>query len=146
METVRTVLKSKQALPEVKPKQVTPQIKFTQKQNYLYLKAILGVKGISQELQQHLSEEQKFEIDKEARKVQKFLNVWKQELCIERTNNLFKRFFPNTLFTKTLTDKFSNPDPKFFNTLNWKELGISKPVIAQKLIENGYLPQNFYQL
>ena len=146
METVRVKLQGTHSLPEIKQKEVKPQIKFNQKQNYLYLKAILGVKGISQDLQNHLSEEQKYEIEKECRKVQKFLNIWKQEVCIEYTNRLFTTYFPKTAFTQALISKFGNPDPKTFNTLDWKELGISKPMIAQKLIENGYLPQNFYQL
>lgn len=146
MQTLRTVLKASKALPEIKPKQVTPQFKLNQKQNYLYLKAILGVKGIPKDLIEHLSEEQKYEIDKEARKVQKFLNIWKQELCIDYTNKLFLKYFPNTMFTKDLITKFNKPDPKSFNTLNWKELGVSKAIIAKKLIENGFLPENFYQL
>ncbi len=146
METVRVRLKTTQSIPEVKLKEVKPQIKFTQKQNYLYLKAMLGVKGISKDLQQHLSEEQKYEIEKECRKVQRFLNIWKQELCIEYTNKLFLTFFPKTLFTQVLVSRYSNPDPKTFNTMDWKELKITKPLIAQKLVEKGYLPQNFYQL
>jgi len=147
METVRVKLKGTQSLPaQIKPKEVTPQIIFTPKQNYLYRKAILGVKGIPRDLQNHLSEEQKYEIDKESRKVQKFLNIWKQEVCIEYTNKLFTTFFPNTDFTKALVNRFGNPDPKTFNTLDWKDLKISKLLIAQKLIKCGYLPPNFYQL
>lgn len=146
METVSSTLRRTSTVPEVKPKEIVPEIIFNRKQNYLYRKAIIGVKGIPKGLLVHLSEEDKYEIDRFSRKVQRFLNIWKQEICIECTNNLFKKYFPNTNFTKSLISKFNNPDPKYFNTLDWKELGISKLLIADKLIQNGYLPENFYEL
>lgn len=146
MNQTLSKVKDLSTAPQLQPKQVEPQIFFSVKQNYLYRKAMLGVKGVPKDLQEHLSQEQKLEIDSFARKVQRALNIWKQEICIARTNNLFTRFFPRTEFTKTLLGKFSNPDPKFFNVLDWKELGIDKPMIAKKLIENGYLPSNFNEL
>lgn len=146
MQTTLSKVGNLTKAPQLQPKQVEPQVIFSVKQNYLYRKAMLGVKGIPKDLQKHLSHEQQLEIDRMARQVQRALNIWKQEICIAKTNNLFTRFFPKTDFTKALIGKFNIPDPKFFNTLDWKELRIDKLMIAKKLIEIGYLPQNFNEL
>lgn len=120
--------------------------KFNETQNYLYRKLIMGVNGIPKNLHDNLSCEHKKEIEKRASKVQKLLNLWKQELCIKKTNNLFESLFPNTEFTKQLTQKFNIPYLGYTNTLDFKVLGITKQNIIKKLIENGYLPTNFYEL
>jgi hypothetical protein len=120
--------------------------KLTEIQNYLYRKAIMGLKGIPPNLINKLSYEQKRDIERLAKKVQRILNIWKQEICINRTNTIFKELFPNTLFTNTLINDFSKPDIKYFNTLDFKVLGIKKEDIIAKLIENHCLPLNFYEL
>lgn len=129
--------------------QISPQkdyFRLSKQQNYLYRKAIMGMKGVPNDLRLKLSHEQVREIEREARKVQKFLNLWKQELTISKSNALFQQLFPNTEFTRQLVEKYSKPSPKFCNTLEFEQLGVNKPMIIAKLIENKYLPNHFYEI
>lgn len=145
MQTLREALKQANLVETTKParvKEITPTIK----QNYLYRKALMGMKGIPEDISKKLSPEQIREIEQTNRRVQRMLNIWKQELCIQCTNNLFTSLFPDTEFTKVLVKKYSSTSTNCFNTLDFKQLGIQKHVIIQKLIEHGYLPQNFYEL
>lgn len=131
----------KQAIPVVNEDYL-----FSPRQNYLYRKAMRGLKGMSMVQLARLSDEQKSEIETNARRVQKFLNLWKQAVCIKITNKIFLELFPNNKFTMELIENFSTPFTGYFNTLDFKILGITKSDIIKQLIENNYLPQNFYEL
>ena len=145
MSTIRT-LKDFGDLKIKTVKKPVQKYKFSNTQNYLYRKAIMGLNGIPEDLVHNMADEHKREICNLARKVQRFLNIWKQEICIEKTNNLFLELFGNTDFTKDLIEDHSMPYPKYFNTLDFKVLGITKEVIIEKLIKEEYLSSNFHDL
>jgi hypothetical protein len=146
MTTVKTLLD----LGTIKLPEITVtapvQHEYSERQNYLYKKAMNGLKGVPYELINRLTYPDKKSIEKTTKKVQRLLNIWKQKICIEKTNCLFKELFPNTEFTQTLTEKFNNPDPGYFNTLDFKTVGITKEMIINELIKNGYLPVDYYKL
>lgn len=118
----------------------------TWKQNYLYKKAILGMEGVPVDIVPKLSPEQVKEIIREHNRVQRFLNEWKQEICSIKSNNLLEKLFPNSRFVKQLVTDYSKPHCKFTNTLSFKDLGVNKEMIIDKLIEKEFLPGNFYEL
>ena len=51
------------------------------------------------------------------------LNIWKQELCANIVNDLFKALFPKSSITKELNEEYANViDPTFKNFINFKEI------------------------
>jgi len=59
------------------------------------------------------------------------------------TNTLFTGMFPNNNITRDLVEG-SCVDPAFKNTIPFKDLGITKDQIVEKLMESGILPIDFY--
>ena len=92
-----------------------------------------------------MSEAKKERVKKMQRRCQFVLNQWKQEMMISFSNSLFSHFFKNHPFLNPFWEQ-TEPDPKFVCTLDFKDLGIRKEQIVNKLIETGILPINFYQI
>lgn len=120
---------------------------FNAYQNFLYKRAMFGLSVYSQEELQKMNKEKKKRIQKVHNRCQQVLNLWKQQLCNAYTNKLFESFFPSRpeakLFFVTHKDSV---DPEFTNTLSFKDMGIKKEHIVQKLIYEGVLPRDFYKL
>ena len=120
---------------------------FNAYQNFLYKRAMYGLSVYSSEELERMRPEKKARIKKVHFRCQQVLNIWKQQICNEFTNKLLMRLFPNRalaqLFFVTHKDVI---DPGFMNTLNFKDLGISKKQIVDKLIIEGVLPKDFYSL
>lgn len=114
-------------------------------QNFLYKRAVMGLKIYSPQELSSMSEDKKKKILKAHRRVQRILNVYKQEATNVITNNLFKRLFPNSPITEAL-EKMTDTDEAFVNKLEFKSLGISKKQVIDKLICEKVLPKNFYEL
>ena len=114
-------------------------------QNFLYKRAVMGLKIYSPHELSSMSEDKKKRILKTNRRVQRILNVYKQEATNAITNNLFKRLFPNSPITKAL-EQMTDTDDTFVNKLEFKALGISKKQVIDKLICEKVLPKNFYEL
>lgn len=120
---------------------------FNNYQNKLYKEALFGISNYSQEEIKKLSYQEQNRIVKANRKAQSVLNIWKQELCNDIINSLFKKLFPNSPVTKELTEEFGNiVDSNYKNFLTFKQLGVSKKEIVIKLIKNDVLPKNFFEL
>lgn len=117
---------------------------FSKTQNEMYKKVLCGLNGIDEGTLKSMTQEDKRAIKKRHSKAQYVLNVWKQELSAEIVNNLVKTLFPKSRF---FADSFGTyTDPSYFNTLQFKDLGISKVQIVNKLIKEGLLPEYFYQI
>ena len=108
---------------------------------------MFGLSVYSKEELLTMNADKKKRIQKVHIRCQSVLNIWKQQICNEFTNKLLMRLFPKTalaqLFFVTHKDVI---DPGFMNTLNFKDLGISKTQIVDKLIVEGVLPKDFYSL
>jgi hypothetical protein len=126
-----------------------------------------------------MNSSKKAKIFKKNKLTQTILNLWKQEIMLNKTNGL-AAFVDNELvsftkqhkngpcaapnsFTKELSIKKNGPlpeifttaalkkllsveikpDPKFICTLSFKDLGITKTDIINKLIKENLLPVNF---
>ena len=120
---------------------------FNSYQNKLYKEALFGISNYTQEEIKKLSYQEQNRIVKANRKAQSVLNIWKQELCNNIINSLFKKLFPNSPVTKELTGEFGNVvDASYKNFLTFKQLGVSKKEIVYKLIKHDVLPKNFFEL
>lgn len=114
-------------------------------QNFLYKRALFGLNMYEKEELVTMSEAKRERITKLQRRCQFVLNRWKQEIIITFSNSLFACFFKDHPFLKPFWEQ-TEPDPKFVCTLDFKDLGIKKQDIVDKLIETGILPINFYQI
>jgi len=120
---------------------------FTAYQNFLYKRCLYGVGVYDKEELQTMNADKRKRIEKVNKRCQFVLNMWKQELCNEYTNRIFQTFFPKTEIGKFFFIKHKNTvDPGFTNTLSFKDMGISKKQIVEKLILEGVLPKNFHDL
>lgn len=119
---------------------------FNEYQNFLYKRALMGLKIYSPEELSSMKEDKKARIKKIYSKTQKVLNVYKQEVVNRLTNNIFTKLFPTSPVTQALVNELTFTDSDFVNTLNFKVLNISKSDIIEQLINNRILPKNFYEL
>jgi len=119
---------------------------YNQYQNFLYKRALFGLKMYSPEEIAQMTAERKSRIVKLHRRAQKILNVYKQEVVNQFTNNIFTKYFPNSSITKALTGELNFTDPEYINKMDFKFLGISKESVINKLIREKILPKNFYEL
>jgi len=119
---------------------------FNEYQNFLYKRAVIGLKIYSPEELSSMEDKKKKRIRKIHNRTQRVINIYKQEVVNRLTNNIFIKLFPNSPITKALTEDLCYTDPEFVNTLDMKALGITKRNIIDKLIESNILPKNFYEL
>lgn len=118
---------------------------YSQVQNFLYKRAMIGLSIYNQQEIKEMHWEKRKRIRKVHKRAQRILNTWKQEVMIQATNLFFMNLFPNNNITKELVEG-SEPDPAFKNTLDFKDLGITKDMIVEKLVGEGVLPPDFHSL
>ena len=82
------------------------------------------------------------------KRAQHELNLWKQEKVIANTNIIFGIFNgkSSTFAQEMLAPEYSTPDPNFRCTTSFKDLGVEKKEIINKLVEKGVLPPDFHLL
>jgi hypothetical protein len=125
--------------------QVYDKDPFNPNQNFLYKRAMFGITMYTEAEQAEMSDAKKQRVIKAHRKTQFILNSWKQEIIIKFSNSLLGHFFKDHPFLNPFWEN-TDPDPKFVCTLSFKDLGINKKDIIDKLIDCGILPINFYQI
>jgi hypothetical protein len=118
---------------------------YSQYQNFLYKRALYGLRSLPAEEVEKMSKQKKIRIQKVNRRAQRVLNEAKQKRVITITNELFAKWFPDTKFTKFMFDNVETDD-KVRNTLNFKDLNIDKNQIISIFIEEGILSSNFLSL
>jgi len=125
--------------------QVYEQDPYNTSQNFLYKRAMFGLSVYTPEELSKMAEPKKRRIKKVHRKCQLVLNLWKQEISIGWTNEMFRHYFGEHPALKIFFDN-TETDPKFVNKLNFKDLNITKDMIVEKLYKAGILPPNFYSI
>lgn len=89
-----------------------------------------------------MNSSKKAKIFKKHKQAQVMLNLWKQELTNAITSKLLSSLFPkSTLIAELNAD--NSTSSKYINTLAFKDLGINKTDIINKLIQENFLPANF---
>lgn len=113
-------------------------------QNFLYNRAIKGLSIYTEEELHNMCEEKKKRIIKVQRKVQRIINLLKQEVTNHLANDLFIKIFPDTEFTKSLVHYYgTGGDENHINKLSFSFLKMNKKLIITRLIEKKMLPKNF---
>lgn len=120
---------------------------FNTQQNKLYKRLIYGVEAMTKSELVELSTAEIRQINREHRQAVKVLNAWKNQIVASYIDALFGQIFWHSSIAESMV-KFSKEDDyeDLENTLTFKELGLSKKEVASKLIENGLLPVDFFQI
>lgn len=129
--------------------------KYTSYQNLLYKRALFGLSVYKKEEVKMMYGQKRKRIKKVHAKTQVILNTWKQELTIQLTNPIFDFLIASGLdntenegglnFIRNMRD-CNHIDIELENTLSFRDLGISKDQIVDRLIEHRILPYNFREL
>ena len=120
---------------------------FNAYQNFLYKRALFGLSVYGEEELNKMHWDKKNRIQKVHKRAQDVLNSWKQELVNDWTSTILSKIFWHSKLVKDYKEKFaSNTDPSYISTVEFKELGVTKTQIIDKLIKEKILPSNFYQL
>ena len=118
---------------------------YTPYQNYLYKRALFGLNSLTEIEINTICNKKKQRINNVYKRAQVVLNNFKQQVTINYSNFIFKTLFPNSPITDFLITEVET-DEKFINTLNFKDLNISKDDIITIFIQEGILPKNFLSL
>lgn len=114
-------------------------------QQKLYAEVLYGIKAYEQTELMALSHKDILRITSIHRRVQHFLNRWKQEIMDSKVDNFLSKLFPNSPVAKAMTS-IKGYNRAYTASYSFKELGLSQETVANKLIEMGFLPKNFFQL
>lgn len=120
------------------------EIQFNSRQQRLFKRLLYGINSIPKPELATLSKEQTKVLIKKHRTAQKIINRLKNEVVAAKCDRVFKKFWNSDLAKEMLV--YSKKELNAPNTMTFKQLGISKSQIADKLVEHGLLPVNFYQL
>jgi hypothetical protein len=118
---------------------------YTPYQNYLYKRALFGLNSLTETEINTICNKKKQRINNVYKRAQVVLNNFKQQVTINYSNFIFKTLFPNSPITDFLITE-TETDDKFINTLNFKDLNISKDDIICIFMQEGILPKNFLSL
>jgi hypothetical protein len=119
---------------------------FNSYQNFLYKRALFGLKVYEDQEIAVMHEEKKKRIIKVYTRAQRILNTYKQELVNHKTNMMLSILFPNSPIIKELIEEHTYTDVKFINKISFKDLGVDKVNLVERLITDNILPKNFYTL
>lgn len=115
-------------------------------QEKLYAEAMYGLNFYTAEELKTMPAEKKRYVVVLYTRVQKVLNMWKQEIITKQVDHFFLTLFPNSPFTKFLVEN-EYYDKNLECTLTLRDLGItSEKFIAEKLVQSKLLPFNFFKL
>jgi hypothetical protein len=121
------------------------QDNFNSYQNYLYKRALYGLKGLPQEELEKMCSAKKKRVNNVFFRAQKLLNVYKHKLTKKYCDSFLLSLFPNSNLAKVLAS-VNDFEEEHLNTLSFKQLGIEKNDIANLFVEEGVLPKNFFEL
>jgi hypothetical protein len=118
---------------------------FNTTQKDLYQKIVYGFSAYTKEEILAMSKSKKYKVTVAYTKAHRILNRWKQEIVNEAVDVIFLRMFPKSVLAKQMVSE-KGYDDNLECTISFKDLGVSKKDIANKLIEFGLLPENFFNL
>jgi hypothetical protein len=117
---------------------------FTPYQNLLYRQLLFGYEAFNKQELASMSPQELKTIKFQYAKAQRVLNVYKQTILTKRLSALLVPIFHNSNLVKEFCSDFT--DKKFFCTVSFKDLNISKEDLVSLLITNRLLPNNFHAL
>ena len=118
---------------------------FNRVQQNLYGEVVYGLNVYTNAQIQQMPEHQKRAIIRRYTIAQRVINKFKQRVFQNLVDKFFMDLFPRSPFVKAFAEVDSY-DPKVIDRHTFKELGITQKDVADKLLEKGLLPKDFYQL
>lgn len=118
---------------------------FNSVQQFMYRRALYGLAVYEQHEISKMSRQEKFSIIKMQKKAQRVINIFKIDTINTQLRAFFGKYFHNSAFAKEFMDeKYTTYNDVC--KIQFKDLGINKHMIAQRLVENDVLPLDFFQL
>jgi hypothetical protein len=114
-------------------------------QNELYKRCLIGLDYYTPEELYAMNSAKKIKISKRHKAVQITLNLWKQEIVNMKANAILSAIFPNAPLITDITNDYDT-DPGYINKMTFKELGLTRENVIDKLICSNFLPRNFAAL
>lgn len=131
----------------VKYQKIDEEFKLNPKQKDLYAKVLYGFKAYTKEEIATMSEGMKINVTVTYTKAQRILRRWKQDITFSNLDRFLLSLFPKSPVIKAMCETTGHLDEvEKEDEISFKDLGINQQAIANKLIEVGLLPLNFYQL
>lgn len=124
--------------------QDSTEIQFNTRQQRMYKRLLYGTEAVSKSELATMTNDEAMALIKKHLKAQKIINRLKNEIVAASCDRIFKKFWNSDVAKEMLT--FSKRELDEPNNMTFTELGITKFHIADKLVEHGLLPVNFYQL
>lgn len=118
----------------------------TDYQIFLYNRALFGLAVYSQDEIRDMRWDKRKRIIKVHKRAQIVLNIWKQQMVNALSTHFFTSLFPGNPITESFIQTTNDTDPDYINRMSFKALRISKAQVASKLVAEGILPPNFYEL
>lgn len=118
--------------------------RLTNKQQFLYREVLYGLDAYEPHVVANMRSEHKIHIIQTQQKAQRLINKWKNEL-MQTVIKKCEKIFYKSQFMKDLCN-FESVDDYETNSLSFRDLGINKSMIIDKLIEENLLPENYYKL
>ena len=120
---------------------------FSSKQKNLLNQVLYGFKAYSKQEIQAMSEAKKIHVTVTYTKAQRILRNWKQDITFSNLDRFLLALFPKSPVIKAMCSTTGHLDEVAKeDEISFSDLGITREAIANKLMEFGLLPQNFYQL
>lgn len=116
--------------------------KLTSEQYRMFKHVMVGLDLYTSQELYAMNSSKKSKIFKRYKQAQSMLNLWKQELTNAITSKLLSNLFPKSQLIAELNSDCST-STKYTNTLAFKDLGITKTDLINKLIQENFLPKNF---
>lgn len=117
---------------------------FNKIQQRIYAKTVYGLNFYTQDEIQRMPKTKRSTLQEKHQQIQEALNRWKTEVVHSKLDNILLAIFPNSPIIKAITTV--KPEGKISSTQSFKELGINQVHIAHKLVNEGLLPENFFEL
>lgn len=118
---------------------------FNKVQQRLYAQVLYGLQIYKPDELEKLSEKERNRIAATYKRVQFFLNKWKQEIVDQRCNRILSAIFPKSEIVKQICT-VNGYNRAYKDRHTFRDLGLTQELIAKKLVEGGFLPENFFQL
>jgi len=118
---------------------------FNQKQQKLYSEALYGLDAYTKEEIEKMPQSLKTTIIVMYNKAQKILNDLKQDISNKYVDDFLLALFPNSPMVKEFI-KINGTDTSTKNMLTFRELKITKEMIAKEFIKCRILPLNFFSI
>lgn len=118
---------------------------FSRYQQKLYKSRFYGLNVYSRRELKRMSISDKLHIQAQHERTKEFINDWKLNLINSRSNGFIKSLFSHSPVAKKFVSlRCKQIDPDLKDEFNFSKMGISKRIIALKMVEAGLLPKNFF--